>query len=96
MITKKDRRHSGYVTPLATISKKDLIENDLHIDDFYNEWGNYRDGMRDWFRDFKKIKQVCERHARAYDSLYQKRIRMNRKQKRLLQIRKAKKSRMTK
>lgn len=31
MITKKDRRHSGYVAPNPTISKKDLIKFDLFI-----------------------------------------------------------------
>ena len=94
MVTKKDRRHSGYVTPWATISRKHLIENDLFIDDYYNEWGNYRDGMREWFRDFKKIKKACKGYVESYGPLYLKRIRMNRKQKKLLLIRKARESRI--
>lgn len=86
MVTKKDRRHSGRVTPQATVSKKALIENDLFIGTFYDDWQDYRDGFRDWFRDFKKIKNVKNR---TWSGLFEKRIRMNIKQKRLLQRRKA-------
>lgn len=93
MVTQKDRRKSGYYTPWAAISKKSLIENDLFIDSFYDDWDNYRDGFRDWFRDFKKIKKVDIGYRNFNDKLYDKRLRMNMKQKRLLQIRKARKSR---
>lgn len=86
MVTKKDRRHSGYVTPRAEISKKDLIENDLFIDEFYDDWENYRDGFRDWFRDFKKIKKVKDKQR---SHLFKKRTQMNKKQQKLLQRRKA-------
>lgn len=87
MVTRKDRRHSGYVTPRAMISKKDLIGNDLFIDDFYDDWEDYRDGFRDWFRDLKKIKHVKDKE---WNHLFEKRICMNQKQKLLLQRRKAK------
>jgi len=92
MVTRKDRRHSGYVTPQATISKKDLIENDLFIDDFYDDWEDYRDGLRDWFRDFKKIKRVKDKH---WNHLFDKRIRMNMKQQKLLRRRKARREMVT-
>lgn len=90
MVTQKDRRKNGYSTPLATVSKKGLIENDLFINPVYDDWDDYRDGFRDWFRDFKKIKKIgcCRKH---YGEIYDKRIRMNKKQKRLLKIRKARK-----
>ena len=91
MATKKDRRHSGYITPRATISRKEQIENDLFIDDFYDEWTNYRDGMREWFRDFKKIKTLDIRCRKFNSCLFEKRMQMNKKQKRLLRIRKARK-----
>lgn len=90
MVTRKDRRHSGRVTPQATISQKGLLENDLFIDVLYDEWTNYRDGFRDWFRDFKKIKNVKDKH---WSHLFEKRIRMNKNQKRLLQRRKARQDR---
>ena len=90
MATKKDRRHSGYVAPKATVSNNDLIENDLFLNDFYDDWEDYRDGFRDWFKDFKKIKKPRRRISNK--SLYEKRIRMNLKQKKLLKRRKTKKA----
>ncbi len=84
MVTRKDRRHSGYVTPRATIARKDLEKYDLAIEEFYDDWEDYRDGFRDWFRDFKKIKKIRRgRHARYNGELIGKRIKMNRKQKKL-------------
>jgi hypothetical protein len=89
MVTKKDRRHSGYVTPRATVSKKDLERCDLFIDDFYDDWTNYRDGFREWFNDFKLIKRIRGRvKCRVYPELVEKRLRMNKKQKMLLKRRK--------
>ncbi len=85
MVTKKDRRHSGYVSPQATISQKELIENDLFIDEFYDDWENYRDGFRDWFGDFKKIKNI---KGNKWSSCIEKRIQMNKKQEKLLLRRK--------
>ena len=91
MVTKKNRRHSGHVTPKATISKKDLIKYDLFIDMFYDEWQNYRDGFRDWYSDFKKIKRINPSKIFFNDELFKKRIRMNLKQKKLLTRRKIRK-----
>lgn len=92
MVTQKDRRKSGYYTPWTAISKKSLIENDLFIDSFYDEWSNYRDGFRNCFRDFKKIKKLDISYIKFNDELYDKRIRMNRKQKKLLKRRKARRT----
>ena len=91
MATKKDRRQNGYSTPWATVSRKALIENGLFIDYAYNDWDDYRDGFRDWFSDFKKIKKIDIGYRKVYDESYDKRIRMNLKQKRLLERRKARK-----
>ena len=87
MVTQKDRRHSGYVTPRATVSKSDLIDNGLVIDPVYDDWLDYRDGFRDWFRDYKRIKNAKNKNRHH---LFQKRLRMNQKQKVLLQRRKVK------
>lgn len=93
MVTKKDRRHSGYVTPNATVSKKDLEKYDLVIDSFYDDWSNYRDGFRDWFRDFKLIKRIHSKvRCRVYPTLVEKRLKMNQKQKILLKRRMAMKN----
>ena len=87
MVSKKRRRHSGWVTPQPTLPKKVLAENDLFLELYYNEWVNYRDGLRNQYPDFKKIKKL--HHGIGYhpDS-WQKRICMNNKQKRLLKRRK--------
>ena len=90
MKTKKVRRHSGYVTPRATIPIKDLMKYDLFINPFYDDWEDYRDGQRDWYSDFKKIKKIYPRmNAYFNEDLYEKRIRMNKKQKKLLKRRKS-------
>ena len=88
MVSKKDRRHSGYVAPRATVSKKDLGKYDLVINSFYDDWLNYRDGFRDWFGDFKLIKRIHSKvGCRAYPELAEKRLRMNQKQKMFLKRR---------
>ena len=93
MVTKKDRRHTGYVTPQATVSKKDLEKFDLFISPFYDDWEDYRDGFRDWFRDFKLIKRIHGNlRCRVYPELVEKRLRMNLKQKMLLKRRNAMKN----
>ncbi len=95
MTTKKDRRHSGYVTPRATVAKKDLEEYSLFVHEFYDDWADYRDGFRDWFSDFKKIKNIHKRScAYSNSELLEKRTRMNRKQNKLLKRRKLRKSRL--
>lgn len=94
MVTRKDRRKSGYITPRATISKKDLMKYDLDvfIIPFYDDWCDYRDSFRDWFRDFKKIKKIHRQERRCFnEKLVEKRIQMNKKQKKFLIRRKKKK-----
>ncbi len=88
MVSRKDRRHSGYVTPQAVAQLKDLIKHDLFINPFYDDWQDRRDGFRDWFRDFKQIKKIHPRKWRNSE-LASKRIAMNLKQKKLLKRRKA-------
>lgn len=95
MVTKKERRHNGYVTPRLTVSPKELIKYNLFIDTFYDDWEDYRDGFRDWFRDFKTIKKIRLRKSKRFDyKLFEKRIRMNLKQKKLLRRRKLRKLRL--
>lgn len=65
------------------------MKYDLFLNPVYDDWEDWRDGMRDWFGDNKLIKKVTARMKRAYGDHYEKRMRMNRKQKRLLQRRKA-------
>lgn len=91
MITRKERRHSGYVTPEFTVCKKDLIKYDLFVNPFYDDWCDYRDGFRDFISDFKKIKRVNLGVTCYREDLYKKRIKMNLKQKKLVKRRQARK-----
>lgn len=88
MVSKKDRRRSGYITPRATVSKKELIRYNLFITPFYDDWEDYRDSLRDWYSDFKTIKNPDP--CALPKNMYWKRIRMNKKQKKLLKRRQAK------
>ena len=40
MVQKRWKRKSGYVTPNLTIPKKELIKNDLFVNQFYDDWNN--------------------------------------------------------
>ena len=92
MVTKKDRRHSGYVSPRATISFKDLEKYGLFINDFYDDWTDYRDGFRNWFEDYKLIKKIKIGQFSYNSELVIKRLKMNKKQKILLRRRKLRKT----
>tara|TARA_Y100000310_G_C20543486_1_gene744462 strand:- start:95 stop:385 length:291 start_codon:yes stop_codon:yes gene_type:complete len=93
MARKKWKRKSGHVSEELVISKKQMVEYDLFLDTFYDDWEDWRDGSRDWFRDFKTIKKI---NLRRYDyldeNILNKRLSMNQKQKRLLKRRKSRKS----
>jgi len=90
---KKWKRKSSYVSPDLTISKKELIKEHLFVNPYYSDWDDWRDGFRDWFGDFKKIKKIHPRRKLFNEELYKKRICMNRKQKKLLKRRKSRKIR---
>jgi hypothetical protein len=94
MTSAKDRRHDGWVSPTSTVKQKyHDTSNDVELEptDFYDEWTSQRDGQRDIINDNKKIKNIPKQKLRFYNSA-EKRIKMNRKQKRLLKVRVAKKS----
>ncbi len=84
-------RKSGYVAPSLAISRKELVENNLYLNYFYDDWEDWRDGMRDWYTDFKTIKKIDIAKRKIYGERYEKRIRMNQKQQKLLKIRKERK-----
>lgn len=91
MVRKRWKRKSGYLTPQPTISLKEIVQEGFFINPTYDDWVDYRDGFRDWYRDFKTIKDVGMGYKHSYSDRVQKRIQMNRKQKRLMQRRKARK-----
>ena len=83
----KDRRHSGRVYPRPTIPKKALIEEDLFLEDYYDDWMDFRDGMRNC-QDKKKIRSEHMWNNEGVE-------RFNKKNKILLNRRKSKKMRRT-
>ena len=91
MVRTKARRKSGYITPQLTISKKELVIQNLFLNEFYDDWEDWRDGFRDWYKDFKTIKNITVEKKKVYGEKYDKRMRMNEKQKNLLCRRKLRK-----
>lgn len=63
---KRWKRKSGYTTPGLTISCKDLLNEDLFITPYYDDWEDWRDGQRDlprfdkstYRREWKQKKSV--------------------------------------
>ncbi|MBI2147616.1 hypothetical protein HYU19_04005 [Candidatus Woesearchaeota archaeon] len=91
MVRKRWKRKSGYGTPAPTISKKELLNHDFFLNPLYNDWDDWRDGFRDWYRNFKAIKNVqLKKGKHLNEEIIKKRLRMNQKQERLLKRRKAK------
>mgnify|MGYP007099644285 CR=1 FL=1 len=58
--SKKVRRDSGRVVPMSTlkIPKKIIINNCLEPQEYWDDWTDYRDGMRSCGRDKTKLKKA--------------------------------------
>ncbi|MEK6927314.1 MAG: hypothetical protein AABX11_02680 [Nanoarchaeota archaeon] len=67
-LNKKDRRHSGRVTPLLNkgIKKELLIEEGLEPQDYWDDWKDYRDGFRG-DKDRKMIRNENARWTKYFD-----------------------------
>jgi hypothetical protein len=67
MVTRKDRRRSGWYTPTSTIrlNKKEIIGQCLEPQPEYDEWTNWRDGFRGFsiYRDKTRLKPVKIRYG---------------------------------
>lgn len=87
------KRQSGRVTPKSTIKvkKKELIKECLEPKEYYDDWINYRDGFRDYYKDLTKIKRKFMRIFKLNDNFLEKIRKNNKKLKKLLKIRKLKK-----
>ena len=59
-LSKKIRRHDGLVYPYSTlkIKKKDIIEQCLEPQAYWDDWIEYRDGHRG-YSDKSKINGIC-------------------------------------
>ncbi|MFT4249792.1 MAG: hypothetical protein ACMXYD_00300 [Candidatus Woesearchaeota archaeon] len=82
MVTKKDRRRNGYVTPQQTIPTHQLTN--YFITPTYSDWDDYRDGLRDSFGDNTLLKHTEHKELQGCDT----RAKMNAKLQRLIQRRK--------
>lgn len=87
MKSKKERRHSGRTTPHTTLTMKfkQIINSALEPQEFWDDWNDYRDGMR-YSKDRTKIRSTS-----AWWSSREQVAKYNKKNKRLLQRRKRKK-----
>ena len=58
-MNRKDKRRSGWTTPGSTLrmKKRDLVSECLEPQEFYDDWNDYRDGMRCWMNDRSKLKK---------------------------------------
>ena len=63
MVTKKDRRHSG-----RTISKIYHPEKHPYEEVHWNDWTDFRDGVRDWPSDRTRLRKWVERNAVCVDT----------------------------
>lgn len=57
VVSKKDRRHSGWIYPYSTLrcSNKFILEHCLEPEPYWDDWKEYRDGFRNYRTDWKKI-----------------------------------------
>ena len=92
----KDRKRSGWTTPNSTLKmkKSDLINECLEPQEYYDDWNDYRDGMRDWMNDRTKIKKGdVVKHYNSWASERTQFLRQNNfKLKRLLRRRRVRKN----
>lgn len=98
MKSRKERRHSGRVTPQTTIKNmkfSDINKQCLEPQEFWDDWQDYRDGQRNWISDGKKIKlndnELKQAHQKLQVPALKKRLERNLKNKKLLKIRKVRK-----
>ena len=71
----KDRRHSGRYTPVLhqkCVKFDDMNDEALEPREEYDDWINYRDGMRDTTGKERKLKEIKKEHLKKNE---QKQIR---------------------
>ncbi|KKN07399.1 hypothetical protein LCGC14_1067240 [marine sediment metagenome] len=91
--TKKQRRHRGWRTPrLVTKGKySEIIKDALEPQQEYDDWLDFRDGMRDAHPKRDKTKFISGRVGWWWDYPEEEIEKRNRKLKKQIEIRKAKK-----
>ncbi|MDD9953599.1 MAG: hypothetical protein OXR66_04635 [Candidatus Woesearchaeota archaeon] len=77
----KNKRRSGWITAVSTIKRKwkEIINEALEPEKFYDEWENYRDGLR-WNRDKTQLRSKHSYMAKHLDvERYNKKIKQHEK-----------------
>lgn len=90
----KNKKERGRVTPNLHIRlpRKIILDNpELEPQEYWDDWSDHRDGMRDG-SDNSKIRQPIPNHWRCHPETKMKIERMNRKLKMHAKIRKARRS----
>jgi hypothetical protein len=87
-MNKKQRRHDGWISSASTIKAKrsSIIAECLEPHEFWDDWEDYRDGLR----GYDDRTRIRPEHSMFSDYFQVKR--WNKKLKRMLKIRKARKS----
>lgn len=95
-ISRKDRKHSGRVTPRWTkgggMKYKEAIADGIEPQEFYDDWKNIRDGQRDCYNDgsrFKKKRPIHFYYNNPYLKDYLRPSKINPKLHKELMIRRA-------
>ena len=60
MVSRKDKKHSGWVTPRLShpgMKYSEIIEEGLEPQKMRDEWSDWRDGQRDYFKDASHFKK---------------------------------------
>lgn len=96
-ISKKDKRHSGRISPRIShpsMKYSEIFEEGLDEPDFYDDWQDWRDGQRAYYKDASRFKKNMQRKRfdSPYIKDYQKPEHINKKLTRELRIRKAAKA----
>lgn len=91
-LNKKQRRHSGWVYPDSTIraKHKEIIDECLEPQSFWDDWQDTRDGMRNWHGDRSKIKRKLHTSLNFCEECDKLKIN-NKKLKKLIRRRKVRK-----
>lgn len=89
-MNRKDRRHSGRVTPRTTLELKykEIIQQALEPQEYWDDWIDYRDGLR----SCKLGKTKIYHFPKTYGDIIAKKYYY--KNKRLLKRRKARKEKL--
>jgi hypothetical protein len=100
-ISRKDKRHSGWVTPgfpkNPGMKYQEAVANAMEPQDFYDDWKDWRDGQRNYFKDASHFKKGMSK--KKFDSPYMKEWmkpeHVNKKLRKELYIRRASKLKRT-